>query len=99
MIQFSELNIRPSADGMVGDKIKVERVMNREISVHSYRIENSKFDRGNGKCLYLQIAIGEEKHVVFSGSGVLMDMIQQVPKDKFPFVTKIVKQNERFEFT
>jgi hypothetical protein len=29
----------------------------------------------------------------------LMDQIEKVPKEKFPFKTTIIKENERFEFT
>lgn len=85
---------------MVGDKIKIAKVLNREITVHDFRLEDSKFDKNkSGKCLHLQISITGEKHVVFTGSDVLIDLIQQVPKSEFPFTTIIVKEGEHFEFT
>jgi hypothetical protein len=40
-----------------------------------------------------------EKRVVFTGSTILIDTIKQVPKEKFPFETIIVKENEYYEFT
>jgi hypothetical protein len=73
--------------------------LNKEITVHAYKIEKSKFDRGNGKCLHLSIDFAGEAHVLFSGSGVLMQMIEKVPSDEFPFQTTIIQDNERFEFT
>lgn len=73
--------------------------MNREIVVVAYKIETSKYEKGNGKCLHLQIEIGQTKHVVFTGSTGLMDQIEKVPRDKLPFKTTIVRENERFEFT
>ena len=74
--------------------------MNKEITVHAYKIEESKFkDKGYPKCLHLQISIGDDKRVVFTSAISLRTAIDQVPKDKFPFKTTIVKQTERFEFT
>jgi hypothetical protein len=66
----------------------------------AYKIEPSRYtEKGNGKCLHLQIEIGQTKHVVFTGSAGLMDQIEKVPRDKLPFKTIIVRENERFEFT
>lgn len=99
-MKFKDLGIKPESKGLIGDKIKIERVLNREIEVVDYRIEKSKYEaKGNGRCLYLQIKLNDNNHVVFTGSGVLMNMIDQVLKEHFPFTTTIVKENERFEFT
>lgn len=84
---------------MTGDKIKIDRILNREIIVHDFKIEKSKYEKGNGRCLYLQIEVNQTKHVVFTGSAGLIDAIEQVPKSSFPFSTTIVRENERFEFT
>jgi hypothetical protein len=67
--------------------------------VSDFKIEKSRFEKGNGKCLYLQIEIGQAKHVLFTGSAGLMDQIEKVPRDKFPFKTTIVRENEMFQFT
>ena len=99
MKQFKDFGIKPAIQSLTGDKIKIERIINREIKVYDYRIEDSKYGGGGKKCLYLQIEIGETKHVVFIGSKSLIDLIQQVPKIDFPFITTIVKENERLEFT
>jgi hypothetical protein len=97
MKQFKDFGITPSINSLTGDKIKIERILNRDIVVHDYRLEDSKYSEG--KCLYLQISVGETKHVVFTGSSVLMEMIKQVPKEEFPFKTTIIKENEHYEFT
>lgn len=39
MNQFKELGIEPSTPGLSGDKIKIKKVLNREIVVSEYRIE------------------------------------------------------------
>ncbi len=101
MKTFSQLKVTPSVKPFSGDKIKMGKVLNKEIIIHDYRIVDSKYDstKGNGKCLHLSIGIGEIKHLIFTGSVVLQELIQQISKDDFPFTTTIVEENERFEFT
>jgi hypothetical protein len=99
MNDFKSFGIKPSTDGFKGDKISLDRIFNRTIIVEKYKIETSKFDKGNGKCLCLQIMLGEIQYIVFSGSSVLMELIERIPKDGFPFTTTIVKNNGRHEFT
>lgn len=99
MNKFSDFGIQPGK-GLLGDKIKIDRVTNKEITVYDYRIVDSKFkEKGNGKRLDMQIEVGGERRVVFTGSTVLQEMIQRVPKENFPFTTKIIRENERYQFT
>jgi len=85
---------------MTGSKITIARILNREITVLSYRIEDSKFPKNeSGKCLFLQIEVDNEKRVVFTGSDVLLSQIKQVNPDDLPFVATIIKNGEHFEFT
>ena len=100
MRKFKDFGIAPAGKIMTGDKIKIQKVVNREIVVHDYEIKPSNYpEKGNGKCLHLQIALGENRHVIFTGSVPLQEMIERVPKENFPFSTTIVRENERFEFT
>ena len=101
MNNFSQFNIKATSKGFEGDKIKMSKILNRQIIVHGFRIEESKMfnDRGSGKCLHMQISVNDEKHIIFTGSSGLIDAIQQVPFDGFPFTTIIIKDNERFSFT
>ena len=100
MKNFKDFGIQPARPGLTGDKIKMHKILNREIIIYDFRIVDSKFkDKGNGKCLYLQIGIGDTKNVVFTGSAFLMEAIEQVPKTEFPFKTTIVKENDRLDFT
>ncbi|MGB4775719.1 MAG: hypothetical protein WBP45_11130 [Daejeonella sp.] len=96
MKTFRDFGIKTTHQAFTGDRIKISKILNREITVHDFKIEDSKF---KGKCLYLQIQLNETKHVVFTGSTILMDVIQQVPNDGFPFKTTIIEESERFEFT
>jgi len=97
MKNFSDLGIKPKSPAMEGDKIEVYQILNQPISVHGFDIRPSKFE-GKGDCLCLQITFEEKKRVVFTGSVVLMDIIKQVPRDSFPFTTKITKENKRYQF-
>ena len=102
MNQFNQFGIQPSVKGFEGDKIKIAKLFDREIIVHDFRIEDSKVkefrEKGTGKCLHLQIELNGEKRIVFTSSSSLIEVIQQVPKTGFPFLTKIVRENERFKF-
>jgi hypothetical protein len=99
MRKFSDLGIKPPCDSMTGEKIKISKILNREITVINYKIENSKFQKNkSGKCLCLQVEIDQEKRVVFTGSDVLITMIQHVKKEDMPFSCTIIKEGEHFEF-
>lgn len=98
MINFKDLGIKPKITTFVGDKIKIDRILNTEIIIHGFKIEDSKKKPGT-KLLTLQIERNQTKNIIFTGSNVLIDMISQVPKEKFPIITTIIKDNERLEFT
>ncbi len=97
MKKFSDFKIKPSLSAFTGDKIKIEKILNIPIKVLAFKIEPSKHT--SGKCLTLQIEKNNTQHVVFTGSTILMQMIQEVPEDGFPFETTIVKESEHLEFT
>jgi hypothetical protein len=98
MNNFKDFKIKPEISTFTGDKIKIEKLLNAEISVLAYKIEDSKVKQGT-KLLILQLEKSGIKHVLFTGSTILQQMIKQVPEDKFPFKTTIVKESEHLEFT
>jgi hypothetical protein len=99
MKRFSELNIK-SEDGFTGDKIKIDKILNREISLIKYKIDDSKYPKNkSGKCLTLQIEFCGSRYVVFTGSDYLINQINQVNNDDFPLLATIIKTNDHFEFT
>ncbi|QHC84947.1 hypothetical protein AS589_09280 [Empedobacter brevis] len=98
MNNFKNFKIKPSLTNFVGDKIKINKILNKEIIIQKFKIEDSKAKQGT-KCLTLQIEYKEENHIIFTGSKILQEMIIQVPEDGFPFKTIIVLNNERLEFT
>lgn len=97
MITFNELGIKPK--NLSGDKISITEILDIPISVHDFRIEDSKYGKRDAKCLYLQIEHEGSKRILFTGSNVLIDIINQIPQTSFPFKTTIVKEMEWFKFT
>ena len=98
MTAFKDLGIKPELSSFIGDKISIDRIVNTEIQVLFYKIDDSKKKPGT-KFLTLQIEKTGTKNIVFTGSTILMNMIDKVPKDKFPFTTTIIKESQYYEFT
>lgn len=98
MHQFAAFGIKPESQAFVGDKISIQRIVNVEIIVEAYKVSPSKFE-GKVSRLDLQIIYEGKQRVVFVSSNTLISMIERVPKEKFPFKTKIVNENNRLEFS
>lgn len=98
MNNFKDFNIKPNITAFVGEKIAVQKLFNLPIVVMDYKIGPSKQTEGT-QLLTLQIEKAGEKRVVFTGSTVLIDQIERVPKNSFPFKTIIKGDNEYYEFT
>lgn len=100
MRNFNEFGITPKVKSFEGEKLKMYNVINKQIVVVDFKCAESKFkDRGSGKLLTLQIIVDNAKHILFTGSLNLIEMVNAVPKSEFPFITTIVKNNDRLEFT
>ncbi len=103
MNSFSSFKIDTRPKCFEGDKIRMSKILNREITVHAFKIEDSKVPafQGNGadKCLHMQLSINKEMFIIFTSSSYLIDAIQQIPEDGFPFTTTIIQDDKRFLFT
>lgn len=98
MTAFKDLGIKPELSTFTGDKIKIDKILNAQITILGYKIEPSKVKPGT-MMMTLQLEKATIKHVLFTGSTILMQMIEKVPKDKIPFTTTIIKESEHLEFT
>jgi hypothetical protein len=95
IVNFDELGIEPPSTAFVGKKIDVQDILNTAIVIYDYKIVPSKYPKdAHPNRLDLQIEYDGEKRVAWTCSNVLMDMIQKVPKDKFPFAVKIIKEKD-----
>lgn len=88
MKAFSELGVK--SKNLTGDKIEIVDILDKQITVLDYRVKDSKYSR-DGMCTTLQIEFEGQKRVIFTGSGVLLADIENLPKKAFPFTTTIVK--------
>ncbi len=93
MKQFSEFTEENILDG---DKMKIEDIVNEEITIQGYRIKESKYK--DKEYLTIQIIFKDKKFVVFTGSSVLLDQIKRY-KAEIPFLTTIRKINKYYSLT
>lgn len=93
MHKFSEF---ASTVHFVGDKISINKILNKEISVLHYRIEPSK--HGTDDYAQMQIELDGEKMVYFTTSMVIKEQLEMY-KDKLPFTTTIIKPRKYFTFS
>jgi hypothetical protein len=86
-------------DVLDGDKIKIADVLNNEITVVNYAIRDSRYSKNkSGKYLILQIEQESERHVIFTGSDVLIEQIEKYG-NKIPFKATIRKVKRYYTFT
>jgi len=99
MKSFKDLGIENKHNTLMGEKIKMDNILNILIYVRDFKIEKSKFTKNKtGDCLYLQIEVDGEIRIVFTGSDVLINTIREVDKKDLPFSTTIKKLGECFIF-
>lgn len=99
MKSFKDLNIKSNTP-MIGEKIKISKVLNKEIVINDYRVTDSKFPKNkSGKCLCIQIVFEGDMRVIFSGSDVLISQIEQVDREVLPITSTIRQQGDYYEFT
>jgi len=82
---------------MIGNKIKIDNILGREIQVLGYKINKSKY-KTDSKLLTLQIILNKEERVVFTGSNVLIEQCEKY-KNEMPFLAKIEKIDKFYTFT
>lgn len=85
-------------DVLDGDKIKITDVLNQQVKVINYAIRDSRYSKNkSGKYLTLQIEHNKDRHVIFTGSDVLIDQIQKYC-NKIPFLATIRKVKRYYTF-
>jgi hypothetical protein len=92
--RFSDFS--EEAGPLDGDKLKLDDILNQEITVVGYRIQNSRYSKNaSGKYLTLQFELYSERHVVFTGSDVLISQTEKYHHE-IPFITTIRKVNRYY---
>jgi hypothetical protein len=95
---FGDFNIQQTNSSFVGEKIAPKKILGKNIVIHHFKIEKSKIEPKPGKtevpCTMIQIELNGEKRVVFSSSRHVLDTLKQVPLDGFPFMCRIMEQED-----
>lgn len=82
-----------------GSKVKIEEIINREILVIDFKVRDSRYEKKEAnECLTIQFDMGGVKHILFTGSKVLIDQIQKY-KSELPFSTVIKKIDKYYTFS
>lgn len=95
MKHFSDFAKEPNV--MIGDKIKIDSIIDKEIEVMGYKISDSKQKIGT-KVLTLQINFEGVERILFTGSNVLTEQAEKY-KDEMPFLTIIKKVDKFYTFS
>jgi len=94
MNRWADLNIPlPERKNFIGEKISIAKILNKDVEILDYKIEDSKKCEG-GKCLTLQLRLAGENRVLFTGAQFLIKQIEKVEKNNLPVVVCIVKQED-----
>jgi len=96
--RFSELGVHVGVESLTGEKIKISKILDKEIMVKAFKVTESKYDKDK-HCLKIQIEISGENKVIFTGSEMLRKQIEQVGEADFPFQTVIKSVEETYQFT
>jgi hypothetical protein len=100
--KFSQFGInRPDSNALKGEKIKINKVLNRPIIIERALIEPSNFkENGDGKRLSMQIQLNGEQRLLWSGSQSLKKMYLEMQEKQieFPIEVTITEDNQNFYF-
>lgn len=92
--RFSDFATEPEI--LDGEKISIERVLNREIEIIGHKVSTSKYSKNkSGKCLTLQFILDGERRVLFTGSDVLIDQMAKYGA-QVPFISAIKKVDKYY---
>ena len=82
-----------------GDKVKIANILNKEIIVTNYRVQNSK-QKKDTKCVTIQFVYPgfDEPYVVFTGSTVLQRQLEEY-EHKLPFRAIVKQISNYYTFT
>ena len=96
MKQFSDISQEQQKPE--GEKVKLEAILDKPIILTNAMINESRFSRNkSGKYVAIEFQYDEnsEKHVVFTGSDVLIQQIEKY-QDEMPFQATIKRINKYF---
>jgi len=94
MNDFKQFGIVVTAKkGLKGNKIRIDKVINREIVIEDFKIGPSNFE-GKGKRLDLQIVTNNETRLIFTAASKLIEVMEKITREMLPFKTTIIKDDD-----
>ncbi len=82
-----------------GTKLKIDDILNKEIMIIGFKTKDSKYAKSNSsKCLTIQFELDGNRHVIFTGSSVLIEQMEKY-QDEIPFLTVIKKIDRYYTFS
>jgi hypothetical protein len=82
-----------------GDKLRLDSILNQEILVTGYKIKRSKYAKeGADQCLTVQFEIDGNKKIFFTGSNVLIDLLEKYGHE-IPFMATVKKIDRYYTFS
>lgn len=89
---FSEEN-----QNLVGEKLPIRKIFDKEVIVKAYRVMDSKAVPGKS-CAQIQVDMDGKDYVVFTTSTVILRQLNQYA-DKMPFSTTVCCMGRYHTFT
>lgn len=96
--RFGDFGISVEVNTLTGEKIKIAKVIGKEILVKDFKVADSKYEKTT-HCLTIQIEMYGENKVIFTGSTMLKKQLEQVNKEDFPFIATIENINDTYQFS
>ena len=97
MQTFKELQISAEQKGFLGEKIGTNKILNKEIEVHDFSVNESKHYEGRS-CIWLQIKYNNEFRVVFLEGKKIQEILQKIQPEQFPFRVTLIRENDWYDF-
>lgn len=88
--------ILPVTAKLLGKKIPVSEVLNKEIIICHYHFRPSKYS--DKKCAYIQIVYQGINYVLITDSVGIVFTLEQLMPDDFPFRGTIIKHDKMYQF-
>lgn len=88
MLEYPSFSDFATDESLIGEKIQIEKILNKKVLITKYRTSKSKFKESNYTTI--QFKYEDKLYVIFTGSDVLIRQLEKY-KDKLPFNATIIK--------
>lgn len=93
-------DIKKDSNNLEGTKISIKDILNKNIIIYAFRTLESRF-HSNETIAQFQFAYNENntnRFVCFTSSKAILNDLQTIPLDKFPFSTSVITKTSKNSF-